>query len=322
MAKPSCESGERSHSDTRSALEIPSADPTIHASECNATHLCHTSKHFLLSILPDTSANTRSLMASRRDYVMSIIPLRPLSRRSRPSSRMRGDGEGSTEILDRDLEDPPYDRPRWMSSSKDSLNRKAIGLTNIILLTLLTLCLYFAVDEATTKTMHSDVARTVSSQVQLTGNASTGLGVSLPRRTRIFQYEPIYGQSPANQSAKEAWRALFPRGKGFISRAQIQESIFHDGKALQDDKYCVAVFHQLHCLDVIRHGIYAAEEPRDMRHCIDYLRQSAMCAADSSLEAWKADVKGVDGYGQMRQCRDFGQLYAWTESFRSNDLVA
>lgn len=261
-------------------------------------------------------------MASRPDYIMSIIPLRPLSRRSHPSSRMKGDGEGSTEIWDRDLEDPPYDRPQWMSSSKESINRKVLGLTNIVLSVLLTLCLYLAVDGATTKTMHSGTTRTVSSPVQLIGNSSTGLEVSLPRQTRIFQYEPIYGQSPANQSTQEAWRALFPQGKGFVSRAQIQESVFHHGKALQDDKYCIAVFHQLHCLDVIRYGIYAAEEPRDMKHCIDYLRQSAMCAADSTLEAWKTDVKGVDGYGQMRQCRDFGRLYAWTEAFRSNDLVA
>jgi hypothetical protein len=60
-------------------------------------------------------------------------------------------------------------------------------------------------------------------------------------------------------------------------------------------------------------------------HCLDYLRESIICASDSTLEPFKpsfdtaAPRKGVDGYGTPHQCRDFGKLRNWAERFRYND---
>lgn len=61
-------------------------------------------------------------------------------------------------------------------------------------------------------------------------------------------------------------------------------------------------------------------------HCIDYLRTSLLCASDTSLEPFKSPFEGmrgngVDGFGSTHQCRNFDDLYNWTESMRYNDDV-
>lgn len=53
-------------------------------------------------------------------------------------------------------------------------------------------------------------------------------------------------------------------------------------------------------------------------HCFEYLRQSIMCSADSSVEP-AANVEGFLGWGFPRQCRDFGELRDWTEDSRAFD---
>ena len=41
-----------------------------------------------------------------------------------------------------------------------------------------------------------------------------------------------------------------------------------------------------------------------VRHCLDYLRQSLMCAADTNLETYNYEVDGVRGWG-VKRCRDY-----------------
>lgn len=90
--------------------------------------------------------------------------------------------------------------------------------------------------------------------------------------------------------------------------------------------YSVAMFHQLHCLAQIRqaHWIlldglatgddglarsYAGRDGSHVHHCLDYLRQSIICAGDMTLEWPKQDGPGqgiaVDGWGVPHQCRDY-----------------
>ena len=105
----------------------------------------------------------------------------------------------------------------------------------------------------------------------------------------------------------------------------------------------VAVFHQLHCLvnraarlynsalilfqDSLRRGYYAAmngSKPNDlvdtahMRHCIDYLRQSLLCAADTNMEPLDTRLGGVTGWGP-RKCRDIVAIKDWTEKWRTHN---
>lgn len=47
-------------------------------------------------------------------------------------------------------------------------------------------------------------------------------------------------------------------------------------------------------------------------HCLDTLRQDLMCAADDTPMAMM-NSKGNVGEGQVRMCRNFDQLVAWTK---------
>ncbi|KAI0448093.1 hypothetical protein F4803DRAFT_496473 [Xylaria telfairii] len=51
--------------------------------------------------------------------------------------------------------------------------------------------------------------------------------------------------------------------------------------------------------------------PAHVRHCIDYLRQSLMCHADTNLEPVRKDLGGVTGFGSEHKCRDFDKLKDW-----------
>ena len=53
-------------------------------------------------------------------------------------------------------------------------------------------------------------------------------------------------------------------------------------------------------------------QPMHVRHCIDYLRQSLMCLADTTIEHLDEKVGGVKGFGTQHQCKDFKQLVQWT----------
>ena len=56
-----------------------------------------------------------------------------------------------------------------------------------------------------------------------------------------------------------------------------------------------------------------------IRHCFDYLRQSLMCAADSSLEPRVPSLGGATGWGFPRRCHDYDELKEWTTKWRAND---
>jgi hypothetical protein len=52
--------------------------------------------------------------------------------------------------------------------------------------------------------------------------------------------------------------------------------------------------------------------PSHIRHCVDLLRQSLMCAADRTLEE-KDERGGVSGFGTARQCVDYEKLVETVE---------
>jgi hypothetical protein len=58
---------------------------------------------------------------------------------------------------------------------------------------------------------------------------------------------------------------------------------------------------------------------RHGRHCIDYLRQSLMCAADHTLEPVDPKLGGVTGWGVKRTCRDWDGLKSWAEERRASN---
>lgn len=90
----------------------------------------------------------------------------------------------------------------------------------------------------------------------------------------------------------------------------------------------VTMFHQLHCLQMIRSAFQQREMPRKRQsgitaeqarlpdqtqwvECLDYLMQGILCAADDTIEpAHDTDMgRVVDGYGVNHICRDPDRLW-------------
>jgi len=79
----------------------------------------------------------------------------------------------------------------------------------------------------------------------------------------------------------------------------------------------------------LRHAIYddwneephSRMKPHHNRHCLEYLRQSIMCNADTNLESRvvsESGVKETPGW-DLKKCRDFGQILSWAEEWRAFD---
>ena len=78
--------------------------------------------------------------------------------------------------------------------------------------------------------------------------------------------------------------------------------------------FAISMLHSLHCLDKLRHSI--REPPRTpigrmhVEHCANYLRESILCAADSTLEP--VPKEETDNYGSFsltRECRNWMAVY-------------
>jgi hypothetical protein len=55
-------------------------------------------------------------------------------------------------------------------------------------------------------------------------------------------------------------------------------------------------------------------------HCWDYLRQSIMCCADTSLEGSAPFSKNqTNGFGNVHVCKNYKEVTAWIETTRLDD---
>ncbi|KAK0636389.1 hypothetical protein B0T17DRAFT_519028 [Bombardia bombarda] len=103
------------------------------------------------------------------------------------------------------------------------------------------------------------------------------------------------------------------------------------------------MFHQLHCLGMMREAYYSAVQGRNstifaeasltekqrqssrrqhIGHCFDYIRQAIMCGGDMTLEWAKEPDPGreretVDGWGITHQCRNFDQGLDWVKKHKA-----
>ncbi|KAF3100588.1 hypothetical protein TWF706_006141 [Orbilia oligospora] len=121
-------------------------------------------------------------------------------------------------------------------------------------------------------------------------------------------------------------------GRGFISLSKLIQSSatpLPESLVSQDTthkgQFAVSSFHQLHCLHMVVKSYFSALGSHDhdvvhTKHCLEYLRNSIVCSADSALEPWKKELNGVDGFGNVHMCRDFEGLFKWAEEFRATDV--
>jgi len=140
-----------------------------------------------------------------------------------------------------------------------------------------------------------------------------------------FEYNRTYAERPS-QEVDDAWADIFPVHGGFFQHPTIAPQ-----------RSAIAAFHQLHCLNEIREGVYAMEEGdvKDdrsttkhthdhgsylphIRHCIDLLRQSLMCQPDLTVEVKDEELGGVTGFGTEHQCVDWPQLLDWMKQYERN----
>ncbi|KAI1078278.1 hypothetical protein F5B20DRAFT_234860 [Whalleya microplaca] len=95
----------------------------------------------------------------------------------------------------------------------------------------------------------------------------------------------------------------------------------------------LAVFHQLHCLNMIRKAIYGGADMSNMDdamgiehldHCVDMLRQSIMCTSDitpttfarTSLDSSMKVVAEV-----VHTCRSFSKIQQWAWNRRIDKAI-
>jgi len=89
--------------------------------------------------------------------------------------------------------------------------------------------------------------------------------------------------------------------------------------------FLIALYHETHCLRAMEYTFLnpnsQAYTPHHIQHCINYLRQHFLCAADDHLETgdflkWDLTVGSV--YGKANVCRDWERVYnAASDNLRS-----
>jgi hypothetical protein len=72
------------------------------------------------------------------------------------------------------------------------------------------------------------------------------------------------------------------------------------------------MFHQMHCLQMIRRAIVRGDMGHHIHHCLNFLRQVVLCASDTTLNPLDY-VDGTDGLGVVHICRDWEKVYDFVE---------
>ncbi|KAF8853245.1 hypothetical protein BDZ45DRAFT_762166 [Acephala macrosclerotiorum] len=129
-----------------------------------------------------------------------------------------------------------------------------------------------------------------------------------PTEMRTLEWNYTFAGLRTPESER-AWRSLLPFGRGYvlIEEPSAYNLPSSEGEPTPDGTiFSVVLYHQLHCLSVIRRdyfdlveGVLNNNTDNEMetlvqkqiktfhnRHCLDYIRQTLECQADMTLE-WK-----------------------------------
>ncbi|KAH8104015.1 hypothetical protein BXZ70DRAFT_905142 [Cristinia sonorae] len=137
------------------------------------------------------------------------------------------------------------------------------------------------------------------------------LPISLPPKKHVMKAD----ESHFGLQADHEWSAIFPKPwNGFLSLGPEKRT------------FAVSVYHQLHCLDLIRGALNDkineefTEFVGHAEHCLRYLKDTILCRADMTLEKsfWSEDrhgntVPGADGVGATHECVDWDVLKTFME---------
>lgn len=79
-----------------------------------------------------------------------------------------------------------------------------------------------------------------------------------------------------------------------------------------NETYTITLFHQLHCLNIIRQAIRdrATSRPGVLeKHCLDYLRQTLLCRGDVHIEIAGGPVSHTQLIQDSFVCNDWESVY-------------
>ncbi|KAK1999139.1 hypothetical protein LX36DRAFT_743647 [Colletotrichum falcatum] len=131
----------------------------------------------------------------------------------------------------------------------------------------------------------------------------------VPTVRKTFELDLKYAMPPS-PAVDEAWASLLPREGGFFRHPR-----------LAPRTSCMAVFHQLHCLDMIRQTLYEARPdfaaPRHSRNGTDGARGSSSSSSSSSHPEEHDKTEGQ----QQRQRHDHNHAHDMYHIGHCFDLV-
>ncbi|KAJ7139280.1 hypothetical protein C8R44DRAFT_605676, partial [Mycena epipterygia] len=143
-----------------------------------------------------------------------------------------------------------------------------------------------------------------------------------------FDHQKSPFQVPSSPALDDAWEDLYQFG---VSRIPKSEAALLPNKTSPipgDPGYYIAqldVFHQLHCLNLIRKALDPAYYPEwnitkagfargHISHCVEWIRHSIMCQSDTSVIVWQWDPKDNGSFpevGVPHTCRNFDAIRQW-----------
>ncbi|EFY97814.2 hypothetical protein MAA_06597 [Metarhizium robertsii ARSEF 23] len=132
-------------------------------------------------------------------------------------------------------------------------------------------------------------------------------------------------------AADDAWKALYPRTVVRIPKSSADQLVNQTIPLNGDEDHfpvLISVFHEMHCLDSIRHIYFghtkgfdqnpvineAILAPEHIDHCFDSLRQTLMCGGDVAPMPykWVEERKKALGHLDVQHtCRDYEALLEW-----------
>ncbi|KAK9796590.1 putative Oxidase ustYa [Seiridium cardinale] len=129
----------------------------------------------------------------------------------------------------------------------------------------------------------------------------------LETEDQLFQYNRTFGEAPSN-ATDAAWRSLFPQHGGFFVHPE-----------LAPKRSAFSVFHQMHCLDELRHGFYVLHDQVITYSEMIGDHQATGASHQAERELKNEELGGVTGFGTVHRCVDWPGLLEWIRPYEGTD---
>jgi len=154
-----------------------------------------------------------------------------------------------------------------------------------------------------------------------------GLNYSPTTFHSSFGHNQSIFDEPPSPEVDAAWEALYSHAGISLTKEEavkLPNNTWPIHGASKEEGYLGAlyVFHELHCLDLIRQSLYGSHynitfNDSIIRYCLSGLRQSVMCSADTSVIVWQwsdAHNKAMERTDILHSCKNFTKIQEWVRS--------